>query len=661
MNRAAPAAPAKKSCLSEIQRLQKERDERRRAMEQFKVDKAAEEQRNKESGISGDVDFIRMISQFREKSAPVEMMHVPSVDSKICICVRKRPISVKEVNRNDNDSITCSNPLIIVHDCKLKVDGISKYLDNTSFEFDHTFHEDNSTDNIYDCAVQSLVDFVVGGGRATVFAYGQTGSGKTFTMQGIQSYVADDLFALLQHHQEENGTQLDVFVSYFEIYGGRCQDLLNSRQRLNVREDGAGEVVVSDLMELQADSVDALHNIIETGNRNRTTHATESNEESSRSHAICQIALKKRDHLVGRFSLIDLAGSERGADTKSHNRQRRMEGAEINKSLLALKECIRALDNSSSHVPYRASKLTLVLKDSFTNKKSRTVMIVNVSPAASSADHTLNTLRYADRIKERAVGGQAAAGGAVAQQPTAPVVGGKAGAHRRNSSDDSGFEDAKRGAPARASPLPPPVTQGSASGKDRNVRNKEISKALAENIAAPKGSGGGREADAKGRPQYKSPSPSNIYSNDTGNARNKAVGGVAAAGGKNGRAIEDDFGDEDDLEDARYNANDDLLDDENSAFHRTVQDVFEEEEDLLNLHMSVIQENAELLTEEGRLLQQIQGENNDIDAYAARLDAILQRKQELISVLRKKLEHFRGSLQREERESQRQVNKGGRY
>jgi kinesin family protein 2/24 len=76
-------------------------------------------------------------------------------------------------------------------------------------------------------------------------------------------------------------------------------------------------------------------------------------------------------------------------------------GAEINKSLLALKECIRALDTGSSHVPYRASKLTLVLKDSFVNKKSKTVMIVNVSPAASSADHTLNTLRYADRIKEK--------------------------------------------------------------------------------------------------------------------------------------------------------------------------------------------------------------------------------------------------------------------
>ena len=129
------------------------------------------------------------------------------------------------------------------------------------------------------------------------------------------------------------------------------------------------------------------------GNQNRTTHATESNDESSRSHALCHISLRVGNKLVGKFSLIDLAGSERGSDTQSNNRQRRMEGAEINKSLLSLKECIRALDNKEMHVPYRTSKLTLVLKDSFTRIDTRTVMIATVSPAASSADHTINTLR----------------------------------------------------------------------------------------------------------------------------------------------------------------------------------------------------------------------------------------------------------------------------
>jgi kinesin family protein 2/24 len=115
---------------------------------------------------------------------------------------------------------------------------------------------------------------------------------------------------------------------------------------------------------------------------------------------------KSDSKLRGKLSLVDLAGSERGADTKSHNRQRRTESSEINTSLLALKECIRALDSgrgSAKHVPYRASKLTLILKDCFTSSLARTTMIATVSPGASSADHTINTLRYADRIKEKKV------------------------------------------------------------------------------------------------------------------------------------------------------------------------------------------------------------------------------------------------------------------
>lgn len=137
--------------------------------------------------------------------------------------------------------------------------------------------------------------------------------------------------------------------------------------------------------------------------RRRTTHATEANDTSSRSHAICQIMLRDKDtgKLRGKLSLVDLAGSERGSDTKSHNRERRTESSEINTSLLALKECIRALGSSSKHVPYRASKLTLILKDCFTSAMAMTTMIATVSPGASSADHTINTLRYADRIKEK--------------------------------------------------------------------------------------------------------------------------------------------------------------------------------------------------------------------------------------------------------------------
>ena len=145
----------------------------------------------------------------------------------------------------------------------------------------------------------------------------------------------------------------------------------------------------------------------------RTTGVTGANMDSSRSHAILQISFKEPDNkLFSKISFIDLAGSERGADTIDQNKQTRMDGAEINKSLLALKECIRALDQDKKHTPFRGSKLTLVLKDSFTGN-CKTLMIANVSPSQSCCEHTLNTLRYADRVKELKKGqhdGHAASG-----------------------------------------------------------------------------------------------------------------------------------------------------------------------------------------------------------------------------------------------------------
>jgi kinesin family protein 2/24 len=456
-----------------------------------------------------------------------------------------------------------------VHESKLKVDGISKYLDNTSFEVDHTFHEDSTTEDVYRAAVQPLVPFVCAGGRGTVFAYGQTGSGKTHTMVGIQASLVQALWVELGG--SDRFARHQVFVSYFEIYGGRCQDLLNGRARLQVREDGNGDVVVGDLHEQEVLDGAQLHEVMELGNANRTTHATESNDESSRSHAICQIALRVGKKLAGKLSLIDLAGSERGADTQSHNQQRRLEGAEINKSLLALKECIRALDSQRDHVPYRGSKLTLVLKDSFTKDTAKTVMIATVSPAASSADHTLNTLRYADRIKERKVGGAARV------------------AAREN-----------------VMPPQPPVNS---TNVNANVKQAALANANAKRDGGGGGVGGGAKVDPKSEAVRRS--------NDF-----KAAAAAAESESQQSKIEED--------------------------LQRTVEAIFEEEEALLNLHMNIIQENAELLTEEGRLLQQIQGDDNDIDAYATRLDEILERKQVLITQLRKRLKNFRDALKHEE-------------
>ncbi|CDY51069.1 BnaC06g07540D [Brassica napus] len=189
--------------------------------------------------------------------------------------------------------------------------------------------------------------------------------------------------------------------------------LLLSR-KLCMREDGRQQVCIVGLQEFEVSDIQIVKDYIDKGSASRSTGSTGANEESSRSHAILQLVVKKhvevketrrnnndnnesRGKVVGKISFIDLAGSERGADTTDNDRQTRIEGAEINKSLLALKECIRALDNDQLHIPFRGSKLTEVLRDSFVGN-SRTVMISCISPNEGSCEHTLNTLRYADRV-----------------------------------------------------------------------------------------------------------------------------------------------------------------------------------------------------------------------------------------------------------------------
>jgi kinesin family protein 2/24 len=160
------------------------------------------------------------------------------------------------------------------------------------------------------------------------------------------------------------------------------------------------QVNIVGLKEFEIASVEDLVHKINQGSSNRVTGITGANLDSSRSHAILQLNIIDHEgRCFGKVSFIDLAGNERGADTYDQDKQTRIDGAEINKSLLALKECIRALDQDQKHTPFRGSKLTMVLKDSFVGN-CKTVMIGNVSPSLSCCEHTLNTLRYADRVKE---------------------------------------------------------------------------------------------------------------------------------------------------------------------------------------------------------------------------------------------------------------------
>ena len=192
---------------------------------------------------------------------------------------------------------------------------------------------------------------------------------------------------------------LGIRVSYFEIYCGKLYDLLNNREQITAREDSKQNIQIIGLSKTVVQSIEEVVDMISKGNSLRITSTTGKNNESSRSHAILQFEIFYQMNSVGLFSFIDLAGNERGADTFGHTQQTRIDGAEISKSLLALKECIRCLDQDKKHIPFRGSKLTMVLRDSFIGD-CRTIMIGNISPANVNSEYTLNTLRYADRVKE---------------------------------------------------------------------------------------------------------------------------------------------------------------------------------------------------------------------------------------------------------------------
>jgi kinesin family member 2/24 len=235
---------------------------------------------------------------------------------------------------------------------------------------------------------------------------------------GLYYLAALDIFHALQSPGYEN---YSIRVSLFEIYGGKLFDLLNGRTLVKCLEDSKGNVCFPGLSEHPVADANTLMNRIEEGASLRSTGTTSRNSDSSRSHAVLQLHLYRNSvtkvgrtrtgrggstELMEEFSrltFIDLAGSERGADTSTASRATRLEGAEINTSLLALKEVIRALatGDSLTHVPFRGSKLTQVLKQSFVGKNCRSVMIACISPNIGNCEQTLNTLRYADRVKER--------------------------------------------------------------------------------------------------------------------------------------------------------------------------------------------------------------------------------------------------------------------
>ena len=330
---------------------------------------------------------------------------------KIKVIIRKRPLNSKEKSKNETDIISIKdNSKVIVNEEKIGLD-LTKYIDKKEFLFDNAYDEFSKNDVIY---LQNIRPMIFGAFyikyKVTCFAYGQTGSGKTYTMmgnmqrgmniedQGMYILAGYDIFNILNGDNRFFGFK--ILVSFYEIYCDKLFDLLNNKTKLETREDKKHNINIVGLSEKPVNSLNELMDIINFGLKERTVGKTGANSNSSRSHAIIQIRIlntNNKEH--GKITFIDLAGSEREVDKININKKTRIDGAEINKSLLALKECIRAIDQDKYHTPFRGSKLTIVLRDSFIGN-CKILMIANISPGNNSSDHTLNTLRYAERAKE---------------------------------------------------------------------------------------------------------------------------------------------------------------------------------------------------------------------------------------------------------------------
>ncbi|KAJ4292851.1 tubulin-dependent ATPase kip3 [Collariella sp. IMI 366227] len=291
---------------------------------------------------------------------------------------------------------------------------MGKKVKDQVFAFDKIFDQNSNQSDVYEGTTRGLLDSILDGYNATVFAYGATGCGKTHTITGTSQQpgiiflTMQELFEKIQDRSDEKTTE--VSLSYLEIYNETIRDLLvpgGSKQGLMLREDSNQAVTVAGLTSHHPRDVQEVMDMIVQGNEYRTVSPTAANAVSSRSHAVLQINIAQKDrnadvnepHTMATLSIIDLAGSERASATKNRG-ERLLEGANINKSLLALGSCINALcdPRKKNHVPYRNSKLTRLLKFSL-GGNCKTVMIVCVSPSSEHFDETQNTLRYANRAK----------------------------------------------------------------------------------------------------------------------------------------------------------------------------------------------------------------------------------------------------------------------
>ncbi|XP_041952966.1 kinesin-like protein KIF1B isoform X1 [Alosa pseudoharengus] len=340
------------------------------------------------------------------------------------VAVRVRPFNSRETSKESQCIIQMQGKTTTIQNPKNPKEAAKSFNFDYSY-WSHTTPEDPSFASqclVYNDIGKEMLQHAFEGYNVCIFAYGQTGAGKSYTMMGKQEegqegiipLLCEDLFEKINDNNNED-ISFSVEVSFMEIYCERVRDLLNPKNKgnLRVREHPLLGPYVEDLSKLAVTSYTDIADLMDAGNKARTVAATNMNETSSRSHAVFTIVFTQKKHdnetdlsteKVSKISLVDLAGSER-ADSTGAKGTRLKEGANINKSLTTLGKVISALaevskkKKKSDFIPYRDSVLTWLLRENL-GGNSRTAMVAALSPADINYDETLSTLRYADRAKQ---------------------------------------------------------------------------------------------------------------------------------------------------------------------------------------------------------------------------------------------------------------------
>ncbi|KAL6142066.1 hypothetical protein ACLB2K_060349 [Fragaria x ananassa] len=338
------------------------------------------------------------------------------------VVLRCRPLSHDEQKSNVQTVVSCNEQkreVTVVHSLNNKpVDKV--------FTFDKVFGPKAQQKSIYEQAISPIVNEVLDGFNCTVFAYGQTGTGKTYTMEGgmrnkngnlpAEAGVIPRAVRQIFDTLEAQKADYSLRVTFLELYNEEITDLLapddysrNSEDRqkkpISLMEDGKGCVIVRGLEEEPVYTVNEIYSLLERGAAKRRTADTLLNKRSSRSHSVFSITVHVKEATVGdeelikcgKLNLVDLAGSENISRSGAREARAR-EAGEINKSLLTLGRVINALVEHSTHIPYRDSKLTRLLRESL-GGKTKTCIIATISPCYHFVDETLSTLDYAHRAK----------------------------------------------------------------------------------------------------------------------------------------------------------------------------------------------------------------------------------------------------------------------